>query len=1049
MRIEQYFLMTDNSLWEVIMNGDSPVPARIVKGVSKPVAPTTVEQRLARKNELKVRGTLLMALPDKHQLKFNSHKDAKTLMEAIEKQFSGNTKTKKVQKTILKQQFKNFTGSSSEDVNLKFLRSLPSEWKTHTLIWRNKADLEEQNLDDLFKSLKIYETKVKKSSSSSTATQNLTFVSSTSTDSITDSVSVAACVQLSASPLLNVDSLSNAVIYSFFASQSTSPQFDNKDLKQIDVDDLEEMDLRWQMVMLTMRARRFLQKTGRNLGANGTSSIGFDMSKVECYNCHRKGHFARECGSPKDQRRPGIAEPKRRTVPVETSTSNALVSQCDGTRSCDWSYQAEEVPANFALMAFLSSSSSDNEVPSCSKACSKAYTQLHSQYDKLTDDFRKSQFDVISYQTESDCKPWPPSNLYDRFQPSGGYHAVSPPYTGTFMPPKPDLVFNTAPIPVETDHLAFNVQLSPTKTEKNCLTHLDLVHLSLKTGQLRLLFKLLLLSQQVLSLIVVAKEEIGKLDLGYHKQCAPLPHPKPLKHSIPTTVLTQSKPVSNTTVRPVSTVLPYIPVTRPRHANQVVAMVSAAQGKQGTWGLKFNLFSVSQMCDKKNSVLFTDIECLILSSDFKLPDESQVLLRVPRENNMYNVNLKNTVPFGDLTCVFAKATLDESNLWHRRLAHVNFKTLNKLVKGNLVRGLPTKVFENDNSCVACKKGKQHSASCKTKPVSSIDQPLFRLHMDLFGPTFVKILNKKSYFLVITNDYSRFTWVFFLATKDETSPILKTLITGLENQLCLTVKGIKREFSVPRTPQQNGITERKNKTFIKAARTMLADSLLPIPFGLRQLTLLAMSKISKAFRVFNSRTRIIQETLHVNFLENKPNVAGNQTNSGAGFQDNLDAEKAGEEVDLSHMLFPMWSYVGSKNPQNNAKDTASDGKEHDFDLKKLESKVILSPSSKFQDCSENSSNEVTTASFTVPTVGQNSLNSTNTFSVAGLSNTAVSPTYGDASQSPDNSDIPGLEDIIYSDDEDVVGAKVDVNNLESSIPVSPILTTSIHKDHPIS
>nr|GEW94179.1 putative ribonuclease H-like domain-containing protein [Tanacetum cinerariifolium] len=267
--------------------------------------------------------------------------------------------------------------------------------------------------------------------------------------------------------------------------------------------------------------------------------------------------------------------------------------------------------------------------------------------------------------------------------------------------------------------------------------------------------------------------------------------------------------------------------------------------------LKFNLFSVSQMCDKKNNVLFTDTECLVLSPDFKLPDENQVLLRVPMENNMYNVNLKNIVPSGDLTCLFAKAKIDESNLWHRRLGHINFKNINNLVKGNLVRGLPIKVFENDNTCVACKRGKQHRASCKTKPVSSVDQPLYRLHMDLFGPTFVKSLNKKSYSLVVTGDYSRFTWVFFLATKDETSPILKTFITGLRNQLSLKVKviksdnrtefknndlnqfcgikGIKREFSVPRTPQQNGIAERKNKTLIEAARTILADSLLPILF----------------------------------------------------------------------------------------------------------------------------------------------------------------------------------------------------------------------------
>ncbi|GJU73680.1 ribonuclease H-like domain-containing protein [Tanacetum coccineum] len=116
------------------------------------------------------------------------------------------------------------------------------------------------------------------------------------------------------------------------------------------------------------------------------------------------------------------------------------------------------------------------------------------------------------------------------------------------------------------------------------------------------------------------------------------------------------------------------------------------------------------MCDKKNSVLFTETECLVLSPDFKLLDESQVLLKVPRQNNMYNFDLKNVVPSGGLTCLFAKATIDESNLWHRRLGHINFKTMNKLVRGNLVRGLPSKLFENDHTCVACQKGKQHKAS---------------------------------------------------------------------------------------------------------------------------------------------------------------------------------------------------------------------------------------------------------------------------------------------------------------------------------------------------
>nr|GFC20200.1 retrovirus-related Pol polyprotein from transposon TNT 1-94 [Tanacetum cinerariifolium] len=288
---------------------------------------------------------------------------------------------------------------------------------------------------------------------------------------------------------------------------------------------------------------------------------------------------------------------------------------------------------------------------------------------------------------------------------------------------------------------------------------------------------------------------------------------------------------------------------------------------------------------------------------------------------------------------FAKATLDESNLWHRRLGHVNFKTINKQVKGNLVRGLPSKVFTNDLSFVA--------------------------------------------------------------------------FSGL--------KGIKREFSIPRTPQQNGIAERKNRTLIEAARTLLADSLFPIPFWAEAVNttcyvqnrvlvtkphnktpyellhgrlpsigfmrtfgcpvtilntldplgkfqgkvdegfLVGYSVCSKAFRVFNCRTRIVQETLHVNFMENKPNVVGsgpawlfdidslsqtmnyhpvfaeNQTNSHAGFQ---DSEKAREEGTQTYVLFYVLS-DGSTNPKNNNKNAHADGKEHDYDIQKFVSPDIHS------------------------------------------------------------------------------------------------------------
>nr|GEX30833.1 ribonuclease H-like domain-containing protein [Tanacetum cinerariifolium] len=261
-------------------------------GLCYPVAHNTTEQRLAKKNELKAHGTLLMALPDKHQLKFNIHKDAKTLMEAIEKRFGGNKETNKKLISQLEILGKSL---SQEDINLKFLRSLPAELRTHTLIWRNKTDLEEQSLDDLFNNLKIYDAEVKSSSTASTSTHNIAFVSS-NPDNTNEPISAAA----------NVSAISAKL--------------------PIDADDLEEMDLKWQMAMLTVRARRFLQRSGRNLGANGSTSMGFDMSKVECYSCHRKGHFARQCRSLKDTRRNGVAEPQIRNVPLETSTSNALVS---------------------------------------------------------------------------------------------------------------------------------------------------------------------------------------------------------------------------------------------------------------------------------------------------------------------------------------------------------------------------------------------------------------------------------------------------------------------------------------------------------------------------------------------------------------------------------------------------------------------------------------------------------------------------------------------------------------------------------------------------
>ncbi|KAI3725477.1 hypothetical protein L1987_65265 [Smallanthus sonchifolius] len=264
--------------------------------------------------------------------------------------------------------------------------------------------------------------------------------------------------------------------------------------------------------------------------------------------------------------------------------------------------------------------------------------------------------------------------------------------------------------------------------------------------------------------------------------------------------------------------------------------------------LKYNLMSVSQICDKDLCALFNSKECLILKPGVVIPEEL-ILIRAPRRYNTYRLDMNN--PSGIESCFLSKTSKDESFLWHKRLGHVNFKTMNRLVRGNLVTGLPLKDFSPVEHCISCSKGKHHKTSHKPKTTNSIDSVLQLLHMDLFGPASVMSLGQKTYCLVVTDDFSRFTWVFFLAKKDETPYILKTYSLQIENLFNLSVKtirndhgtefknatldsfceskGISRQFSAPRTPQQNGVAERRNRTLIEAARTMIIDSKLHVTF----------------------------------------------------------------------------------------------------------------------------------------------------------------------------------------------------------------------------
>ncbi|GJY68435.1 ribonuclease H-like domain-containing protein [Tanacetum coccineum] len=492
MRMEQYLTHTDYALWEVIMNGDAPAIASASAGTEGPIPPKTAEQKLARKNELKAKSTLLLAIPDEHLLKFHGIKDAKTLWEAIKARFGGNKESKKMLKIILKQQYENFAASRSEGLD-KTYDSLPSAWNNIALIMRNKFDLDTLSMDDLYTNLKVYEAEIKGQSSSSLNSQNVAFVSSENTSSTKETVNIAHDVSTASSQgQASSSTYADDVMFSFFANQSNSPQLDNEDLEQIDTDDLEEMDLKWQVAMLTMR--------------------------VECYNCHRRGHFARECRAPRNQGNRNGDGP-RRNAPVDTSTTNALVVQ-DGIGGYDWSFQAEEGITNFALMAYTSqgSSSSDSEVHTCSKDCLKSYETLQKQYDQQREALNKSNLEIIGYQMgleslearivvhekneavyeediaflkydvqvkdisikdlknqleealkekddlklklenfeessknliklinsqigAKDKAGLDNSPVNDRFKTGEGFHAVPPPYTGNYMPLRPDLSF--------------------------------------------------------------------------------------------------------------------------------------------------------------------------------------------------------------------------------------------------------------------------------------------------------------------------------------------------------------------------------------------------------------------------------------------------------------------------------------------------------------------------------------------------------------------------------------------------------------------------------
>ncbi|GJV17392.1 ribonuclease H-like domain-containing protein [Tanacetum coccineum] len=420
----------------ILKKGNGPVSVSTdTNGVIKVFPPKTAKEILARERERKARTTLLMALPEDHLAKFHKMTDAKEMWEAIKPRFGGNDKSKKMQKYILKQQFEGFSVSNSEGLHKGYDRSLPSSWSQVSLVMRTKPGVDSLSFDDLYNNLRVFESDVKGSTGSSSSTQNVAFVSSESTNSTND-VSTAASTSSGYNPQRNSSSYTD----------------------EVDEFDLEEMDLKWQVAMISMRLKKFYKKTRRKLQFDAKEPVGFDKTKVECFNCKTRN---------KDNgRRPGKHEEPKALITL------------DG-EGVDWTSHSEDEQENFALMAYskcrpytkfmeidlddktdvfiyhkklLAKAVKEKEElktklekwQNSSKGLNKLLNSQMSAKDKTRLGYRdqihgmNNENDVLESVFESRSRDTDDSPVYDRFAKFKGMHAVPPLMIGNFMPPKSD-----------------------------------------------------------------------------------------------------------------------------------------------------------------------------------------------------------------------------------------------------------------------------------------------------------------------------------------------------------------------------------------------------------------------------------------------------------------------------------------------------------------------------------------------------------------------------------------------------------------------------------
>ncbi|GJR10629.1 ribonuclease H-like domain-containing protein [Tanacetum coccineum] len=414
MEMEHYLEYIDNEVWKVIQNGNSK--KRVTKGkdgVYRILPPTTQAEQVADEKERKARTLLLMAVPKDHLRRFHGMDDAKEIWAAIKTRFGGNANSKKMQKAVLKQQFEAFTISSKEslekgydrfqkllsqldalgasvsdeDANHKFLRSLPPAWDSLAMTMRTKKNIDTLSIDDLYNNLSVFEQDIQKTSSSSLTSDNVAFLSQAKASSSkhkpshnSGSYSSYTTSSSKATPTAT-PGLADEVIHSFLATNADDVDLIHEDLDQIDDLDLEEMDINWQIAMTAIKIKKFYKKTGRRPRVDGKMHVAFDKRKVECFNCHNTGHFARECKfkSTKDGSRQEASRGQD-FKPVRTE-KEALMTIDEG--QINWVEQTTDEEINHALMAFTV----NNEVSMCSKLCLDSYNALKAKYDELQSEF--------------------------------------------------------------------------------------------------------------------------------------------------------------------------------------------------------------------------------------------------------------------------------------------------------------------------------------------------------------------------------------------------------------------------------------------------------------------------------------------------------------------------------------------------------------------------------------------------------------------------------------------------------------------------------------